>query len=246
MLALLTAGYFKHPETVLWVEDRMFVSDIGEFGKRDGKVYVKRGRRWSVWASYLRDPKGLAFCRGVLYVADVDRVWAVKDRSAVFMVVGPKDFKAEFLNGMACGRGGKVLTSDTFGDAVYEIDPVRKTVKKILTVEKPNGLAVDPQGNLYIITFTKPGRILRWDGKKMDTVLVSHDLDGGDGLIYAEEEDVLLASGYESGKVLKVNLNGTYSVIAKGLRTPAGIGFDGRNVYVPLLETGDIKKFRVF
>jgi len=80
----------------------------------------------------------------------------------------------------------------------------------------------------------------------MDTVLVSHDLDGGDGLIYAEEEDVLLASGYESGKVLKVNLNGTYSVIAKGLRTPAGIGFDGRNVYVPLLETGDIKKFRVF
>jgi len=127
----------------------MFVSDIGEFGKRDGKVYVKRGRRWSVWASYLRDPKGLAFCRGVLYVADVDRVWAVKDRSAVFMMVGPKDFKAEFLNGMACGRGGKVLTSDTFGgmacgrggkvltsdtfgDAVYEIDPVRKTVKKHL------------------------------------------------------------------------------------------------------------------
>ncbi len=246
MLTVLIAGYFKHPETVLWVGDRMFVSDIGEFGKRDGKVYVKRGRRWSVWASYLNDPKGLAFCGGVLYVADVDRVWAVKDKSAVFMVVGPKDFKAQFLNGIACGRGGKVLTSDTFGNAVYEVNPRSKSVRMLFKVEKPNGLALDPRGNVYVITFTKPGRILRWDGHRLDTVLVSRDIDGGDGLIYVPDEGVLLASGYESGKVLKVNLNGTYSVIAKGLRTPAGIGFDGRYVYVPLLEVGDVKKFKVF
>ncbi len=246
MMALLVAGYFKHPETVLWVGDRMFVSDIGEFGKRDGKVYVRKGKRWSVWASYLKDPKGLAFCRGVLYVADVDRVWAVKDKSAVFLVVGPKSFKAQFLNGITCGRGGKVLVSDTFGDAVYEVDPVRKTVRKVLQVEKPNGLATDGRGGLYIITFTKPGRILRWHDGKLDTVLVSHDIDGGDGLIYVEGEDVLLASGYESGKVLKVRLDGTYSVVAKGLRTPAGIGFDGKYVYVPLLEVGELKRFKVF
>ncbi|NPA80885.1 MAG: hypothetical protein GXO29_07565 [Thermotogae bacterium] len=246
MLLIIVGGYFKHPETVLWVGGRMFVSDIGEFGKRDGKVYMKEGRRWSVWASYLKDPKGLAHCGGVLYVADVDRVWAVKDRSAVFEVVGPKDFTAQFLNGITCARGGKLYVSDTYGNAIYLIDPRRRTVKKVLSVEKPNGLAVDGRGNLYVITFTSPGRLLRWNGSTLDTVLVSSVIDGGDGLVYVSDRDVILASGYESGKVVKVSPNGRYSVIAQGLRTPAGIGFDGRYVYVPLLELGEIKRFKVF
>ncbi|NPB04553.1 MAG: hypothetical protein GXO39_09140 [Thermotogae bacterium] len=246
MLALLMGGYFKHPETVLWVGDKMFVSDIGEFGERDGKVYVKQGRRWSVWASYLNDPKGLAFCGGILYVADVDRIWAVKDRSAVFMLVGPKDFKAKFLNGITCGRNRKLYVSDTYGNAIYEVDARRRSVKKVLNVNNPNGLAADGRGNLYVITFTNPGIIFRWDGKTLDTVLISPDINGGDGLIYVREEDVLLASGYRSGKVLKVWPNGRYEVIAKGLKTPAGIGFDGKNVWVPLLELGELKSFRVF
>jgi hypothetical protein len=43
-------SFFVHPETALWVDGRLFVSDIGEFNKRDGKVYVSP------------------------YVADVDRI----------------------------------------------------------------------------------------------------------------------------------------------------------------------------
>jgi hypothetical protein len=104
----------------------------------------------------------------------------VKDKATVFLLVGPKDFSAKFY------------VSDTYGNAIFEVDLSRKTVKKILDVEKPNGLTLDPSGNLYIITFTKPGRILRWDGKNLDTLFVSNDIFGGDGIIYDPESTNLV------------------------------------------------------
>lgn len=243
MVAIIS--FFVHPETVLWVGGRIFVSDIGEFNKRDGKVYVKKRRGWEVYAPYLRDPKGLAYCKGVLYVADVDRIWAVKDKSAVFLLVGPKDFKAEFLNGITCYKGKRLYVSDTYGNAIYEVDINAKSVKKVLEIEKPNGLTLDISGNLYIITFTKPGRILRWDGKKIDTLLVSEDINGGDGIVYDNESRSIIASGFESGKVIQLMPDGKYVIIAKGLTTPAGIGFDGKTVYIPLLEKGKVINKRI-
>jgi hypothetical protein len=74
---MFLVSFFVHPETALWVDGRLFVSDIG-----------------------LYDPKGLAYCGGSLYVADVDRIWMVKDKATVFLLVGPKDFSAKFLNGI--------------------------------------------------------------------------------------------------------------------------------------------------
>jgi sugar lactone lactonase YvrE len=93
-------------------------------------------------------------------------------------LVGPKEFSAKFQ------------ISDTYGNATFEVDLSRKTVKKILDVEKPNGLTLDPSGNLYIITFTEPGRIS----------FVSDDISGGDGI----------ASGYEYGKVVLIGSDGKY------------------------------------
>lgn len=239
---VILLSFFTHPETALWVNGRLFVSDIGEFNKRDGKVYVSKGGSWEVYASYLQDPKGLAYCEGVLYVADVDRIWAVKDKSSVFLFVGPKEFKAEFLNGLVCYMGRKLYVSDTYGNAIYAVDIRSREVKKILEVEKPNGLSVDEKGNLYIITFTKPGRILRWNGNKLDTLLISEDISGGDGIVYDPETHSILASGYESGKVIHLTPDMKYVVIAEGLKTPAGIGFDGKTVYIPLLEEGKLIK----
>jgi sugar lactone lactonase YvrE len=95
-------------------------------------------------------------------------------------------------------------------------DLSRKTVRKILDVEKPNGLTLDPSGNIYIITFTEPVRILRWDGKNLDTLFVSDDISGGDGIIYDPESMSIIASGYKSGKVVLIT--------SDGKRTPAGIG----------------------
>jgi hypothetical protein len=81
-----------------------------------------------------------------------------------------------------------------------------------------------------LITFTEPGRILRWDGKKLDTLFVSDDISGGDGI----------ASGYESGKVVLITSDGKHTVLFENLRTPAGIGF-----YIPLLEEGKVLEKRI-
>jgi sugar lactone lactonase YvrE len=242
---MFLVSFFVHPETALWVDGRLFVSDIGEFNKRDGKVYVRKGSNWEVYAPYLNDPKGLAYCGGSLYVADVDRIWMVKDKATVFLLVGPKDFSAKFLNGITCYAGKKLYVSDTYGNAIFEVDLSRKTVRKILDVEKPNGLTLDPSGNLYIITFTEPGRILRWDGKNLDTLFVNDDISGGDGIIYDPESMSIIASGYESGKVVLIGSDGKHRVLFENLRTPAGIGFDGKTVYIPLLEEGKVLEKRI-
>jgi Gluconolactonase len=238
--------FFVHPETALWADGKLFVSDVGEFGRKDGKVYLRKGRNWETYASYLNDPKGLAYCGGILYVADVDRIWMVKDKASVFLLVGPKDFSANFLNGITCYMGKRLYVSDTYGNAIFEIDLPRKTVKKMLEVEKPNGLTLDPSGNLYIITFTEPGMILRWDGNNIDTLFVSEDIAGGDGIVYDPESMSIIASGYESGKVVLIGPDRKHTVLLENLRKPAGIGFDGKTIYIPLLEEGKVleKKIR--
>ncbi len=243
-MLLMTGMHFVHPESALPVDGRLYVSDIGEFGKRDGKVYVREGKTWKVWASGLFDPKGMAYCGGRLFVADVVRVWEIKGKSLVFNLVGPRHFKAEFLNGIACGARYKLLLSDTHGNAVYEVDVRKREVRKLFDVDRPNGV-VYHMGKVFVITFTSPGRILMWSGEKLDTVVETPDLNGGDGLVYVPERGYFIASGYESGKVVKVTLDGRVEVIASGLKTPAGIGFDGKYVYVPLLETGELKRYPV-
>jgi hypothetical protein len=61
---------------------------------------------------------------------------------------------------------------------------------RLIFPEKPYSLTLDPSGNLYIITFTEPGRIS----------FVSDDISGGDGI----------ASGYEYGKVVLIGSDGKY------------------------------------
>jgi hypothetical protein len=65
---------------------------------------------------------------------------------------------------------------------------------------------------------------LRWDGKKLDTLFVSDDISGGDGIIYDPESMSIIASGYKSGKVVLIGSDGKHTVLFENLRTPAGIG----------------------
>ncbi|MFZ8835341.1 MAG: hypothetical protein ACO2O5_14290 [Candidatus Caldipriscus sp.] len=76
-------------------------------------------------------------------------------------MVVPKDFSAKFLNGITCYAGRKLYVSDTYGNAIFEVDLSRKTVQSnVGSIRKP------------LITFTEPGRIS----------FVSDNISGGDGI----------------------------------------------------------------
>lgn len=67
----------KMPESVIAAKDgRVFVSEIGEFGKDgDGQITViEKNGDVRVFAKGLDDPKGLAFVGKDLFVADNHRV----------------------------------------------------------------------------------------------------------------------------------------------------------------------------
>ncbi len=242
--ALFWTG-FVHPESALETEEGVFVSDIGTFGAQDGKIWLVKGGARSVYATGLKDPKGLCVSKGRLFVADVDRVWEITG-GALKLVAGPNAFpqKPRFLNGMAADATGYLYLSDTFRGDVYRLTK-RGKVERLFQVDKPNGLAVASNGTLYVITFTDPGRIYAWERGELHLVYQSSDIAGGDGLALDEERGFLYASGYNSGKIVRINLNTAQAeVIAQGLKTPADIhlSLDKRKLLVPLLEAGEVKE----
>ena len=77
----------KNPESVATNRyGRVFVSEIGERGKKDGRILAIDDGKASEFATGLDDPRGIAFWNEWLYVADNDKVWRIdgKGKATVF------------------------------------------------------------------------------------------------------------------------------------------------------------------
>lgn len=239
---------FSHPESAVETDDGVYISDVGEFSMKDGVIWKVSGNSKEAVVRNLTDPKGFVIARGKLYVADVDRIWRI-EKSAVSLIAGPNAFPQtpRFLNGMAADATGYLYVSDTFGGWVYRLSTLGK-VEPLFKVDKPNGLAVASDGTVYAITFTNPGRIYAYKDGKADLVFTSEDIGGGDGLCLDEARGFLYAGGYDSGKVLRINLmTAKPEVIAEGLTTPAdfSLSANGSKLLVPLLEAGEVMEINL-
>ena len=92
----------KMPESAIAAKDgRVFVSEIGEFGKEgDGQITViEKNGESKVFAQGLDDPKGLAIVGKDLYVADNHRIIKVTPdgKTSVFAFFIISEFKAIFI-----------------------------------------------------------------------------------------------------------------------------------------------------
>ena len=240
---------FTHPESALATEEGVFVSDVGDFKVHDGVIWKISGGGKHKLVENLVDPKGLTVSKGNLFVADVDRIWKIETsgaRAAASLVAGPGSFpeKPRFLNGMASDATGYLYVTDTFGGWVYLVSTTGR-VTQLFKTDKPNGVDVASNGTVYVITFTHPGRIYAYDRSRYKAELIysSEDISGGDGLVLDEDHGLLYASGYDSGKVVRINLStGNAEVIAEGMTTPADIhlSLDGSKLLVPELESGQV------
>ncbi len=236
---------FVHPESVLPVDGKIYVSDIGKFGTGDGAILTIEG---DTVAKFLLDPKGLAFYKGRIFVTDVNRIWAIEKNGKKVEFVPRSAFKPEarFLNDIAIHKG-KIYVSDTYTNRVFEIDIKKQKPRKIFDIEKPNGICFDNKGTMYIITFSIPAKIFRYKDGKLEKVFEDPRFKGGDGLVFYKKK--FYATFYISGQVveLKKTDNGLKltRIIKDGLKSPADLGVSKDVLYVPLLNEGKILRINL-
>lgn len=247
------------PESVLVGPDgRLYVSEIGEFGKDgDGKVSVigKSGNA-EPFAKGLDDPKGLAAFKNAIYASDKVRIWKIDRRGKASVFVKSQDFPQPplFLNDLVFDATGNLYVSDS-GDAakggkgaIFKVSPAGKVSLVIseaqnASIKSPNGLLFERPGTLLIVDFAS-GELLRLNLSKGAVDKVADGFGGGDGLA-SNAAGMLYISDWKNGRVWKLDLKkpgAKPEAYAQTFKASADIGLspDGKFILVPDMKAGTL------
>jgi streptogramin lyase len=243
----------KTPESVLAVNGHIYVSEIGEFGKDgDGQISeIGADGKLKAFAIGMDDPKGLAYARGKLYVADKTRILSV-DKSGkwkVFVAAEAFPAKPQFLNDLAFGKDGNLYVSDSGdlkgqGGAVYRVTPGGKVTPLVTAEDKrvlaPNGLLPDGNDNLLMVDLYS-GVLYRITLKTGKMVWVAEGFGGGDGVV-RDRKNRLWISDWKNGRVFMLKRDGELKLVRAGFQAAADIGLseDGKYILVPDMKAGEI------
>jgi sugar lactone lactonase YvrE len=267
--AVFAMGGFSTPESVLHDpdEDHYLVANIeGSPVERDENGFISKvspdGEM--IEAHFIRGgnsghglsaPKGMAISGELLYVADIDRVFAFHRKTGALAseTVIPG---STFLNGVAVGSEGEIYVSDSglllgeegFSasgtDAIYVLreglEP--EVVVKDPSLGRPNGVLATEEG-LWVVTFGT-GELYRVDREGMvrdRRTLPEGTLDG----IVALGDGRVAISSWEGESVFVGEPRGELTRTITGVNSPAAIGWDGTRgrVIVPLFMQNEIKAF---
>ncbi|HEY3326483.1 MAG TPA: SMP-30/gluconolactonase/LRE family protein [Novimethylophilus sp.] len=250
---LKKATGLKTPESVLAVNGRIYVSEIGEFGKDgDGQISViGADGKPKAFATGMDDPKGLAYSGGLIYVADKTRVLSVDKNGKWKVFAAPEAFpaKPQFLNDLTFDKAGNLYVSDSGdlkgkGGAVYRIAPDGKVTALATAEDKrvlaPNGLLPDGDDNLLMVDFLS-GILYRITLKTGKMVSVAEGFGGADGIV-RDKQRRLWISDWKNGRVFMLKRNGELKLVRDGFQAAADIGLsqDGKFVLVPDMKAGEL------
>ena len=252
----LIAG-LKMPESVTLGNDgRIYVTEIGEFGKDgDGRVMVVSKGEAVPFATGFDDPKGIVSFINFLFVADNKRVWKIDNKGNATVLADEKAFPTPplFLNDITVDEAGVLYVSDSGdlkgnGGAIYRIDQKGKVTavtdgKKNAKVKTPNGLVMDGRSFLLMLDFTS-GELLRVKVSDGTSTKVADGFEGGDGLAW-DMHGRLFISSWKSGKVWGIARPGESPVlIRQGFESAADLCLDptGRFLLVPDMKAGTLVK----
>lgn len=243
----------KTPESVASGPDgRVYVSEIGEFGKDgDGQIsIVDSDGQLKVFATGMDDPKGLVFVGKDLYVADKTRVLKVAPdgKWEVFAAADAFPIKPQFLNDLAADALGNVYVSDS-GDlskdgAIFRISKAGKVTTIVDSsnplVLAPNGLLLGSHGTLLEVDFAS-GTLYSIKLKTGTMTKVAEGFGGGDGLLRAPN-GMLYLSDWKNGRVFSVDKKGNVKQIKDGFKSAADIGLspDRKSIIVPDMKAGEL------
>lgn len=245
----------KTPESaVAGADGRVYVSEIGEFGKDgDGQIsVVDTNGKATAFATGMDDPKGLAFSGDTLYVADKARVLKVgpDGKWSVFAAAESFPMVPQFLNDVETDHTGNVFVSDSGdlkgkGGVVYRIGKDGKVAlivngEQDARVQAPNGLLMSGKGTLLEVDFAS-GILYRIKIKSGEMEKVAEGFGGGDGIVRAAN-GTLYVSDWKGGRVFAVSKKGEVTEFHGGFMAAADIGLshDGKYLLVPDMKAGEL------
>ncbi len=246
----------KNPESVVVADGRVYVSEIGEFGKDgDGDIAViGADGKAKVFASGMDDPKGLAYSKGVLYVADKTRILKVgKDgKWSVFVAAEAFPAKPLFLNDLEFGKDGSLFVSDSGdlqgkGGAVYRVAVDGKVTTVVNgddpRVLAPNGLLTDGNDHLLMVDFVS-GMLYRITLNTGKMERVAEGFGGADGLV-RDKRGTLWISDWKNGRLFTLKKDGNLEWVKVQFQSAADIGLaaDGKTILVPDMKGGTLTWF---
>lgn len=253
LVAGSTTGFDK-PESAYWHEGAWYVSNVaGSPVGKDGSGWISKmdadGRIVAEkWVEGLNAPKGMRAGGGKLYVADIDQLRIIDIETGKLEQSVPYE-GAQFLNDVAIDADGTVYISDMFTSKVHTWkDGKAGTFVEGEALEHPNGMIVEG-GKLIIAAWgpgldpatfatTKPGRLLSVDlkSKKIAPLGSGARVGNLDGLEKWGES--YLATDYMSGKLYRIEANGSSKLMRDGFTNGADIGFDAENSVLAIPEMG--------
>ena len=202
----------------------------------------------------LSAPKGMVLSGELLFVADIDRVFAFHrdtgELRSETVIPG-----ATFLNGVTLGSEGEIYVTDSGlsmgddgfvasgSDAVYVLrGQGPEVVVKDPSLGRPNGILFSEEG-LWVVTFGT-GELYRIDHER--EVRDRRTLPDGtlDGIVQLRDGRLAISS-WEGESVLVGEARGEFTRAITDVTSPAAIGYDetrGR-VIVPLFMKDEIAAF---
>ena len=246
----------KNPESVVAVGDKIYITEIGEFGKDgDGVVSVIENGKAVPFATGLDDPKGIVAHNKMLYVADKSRIWRIDGKGQATVHVPAEAFPTPplFLNDLAIdGRSGVLYVSDSgdlkgAGGAVYSIAPKGGKPKLVVDAKTlpglntPNGLALDGEYFLLLADFGT-GVLYRVNIADGSHVKLADGFNGTDGLTW-DYHGKLFISDYKGGKIYGIPKPGAKPILlAEGFQAAADtcLSVDGKSILVPDMKAGTL------
>jgi sugar lactone lactonase YvrE len=247
----------KNPESIYYdpTSKLIFVSNVdGDPTKKDGNGFISVFKDngevvKSDWVKNLHAPKGLRSLKDVLWVTDIDKVYAFSIPSGKKL----KEYKvkgAKFLNDLAISDLGEILVSDTLGSSLY----ILKKDKFILLhqgkeLDSPNGLLFH-QGKLFVAAWgittnfseSNIGHLYTFDLNSKKITLVSKTPVGNlDGLEW-HKDGYFLASDWKAGLIYKITMEGLSEVLYKGEMGLADIGYipESDKILVPYMMNNKV------
>ena len=246
----------KTPESAVQAKDgRIFVSEIGEFGKDgDGQISVIKDGKASVFATGLDDPKGLKIIGNNLYVADKTKVTKIglnDGKASIFAAASAFPVVPQFLNDLEADPQGNLYVSDSGdimgtgkGGAIYKINAAGKVTllidgKQDARMMAPNGLLADDTGNVLMVVDFTSGVLYSYNQQTKALTDIAEGFGGGDGIVH-QSNGTMFVSDWKSGKVFSLNRKNAVTLVKDGYKASADIAItrDEKYLMVPDMKAG--------
>jgi len=237
------------PESVLFVpqQQELYVSLIdGDASEKDGKggiavLNIDGSLKNATWVTGLHAPKGLALHNNLLYIADIDEVVIVDNKSGkvVNRIAVPE---STFLNDVAAAEDGTIFISDTRQNKIFQLKNNQPSFY-LDQVPSVNGLRVI-DGHLHALAGKE---LWKLDANKNKTVLATDFEQGGDGLEPVGNGDFLVTCWV--GLIYYVKADGTTQKLldVQGKMNTADLGYDPAKkiLYIPTFGSNSVVAYQL-